>query len=112
MADDTGSPFAFWQTFWQNATPPALAPMLPPMTLEDVKRKISELKSVETWLNLNLQMVQSQLVVLEQQKLMHESMQEFSANLARSIESAKNEFARSSESSSDDSAAANPHASS
>ena len=49
---------------------------------EEVQKKISELQSVELWLSFNLQMVQSQLAVLEQQKLFFNSLNQMSENLS------------------------------
>ncbi len=81
------NPFAFWQNFWQNANP-QLTPFLPPMSLEEVNKKITELKSVEVWLNFNLQAVQTQLVGLEQQKLFFNSFSELAENIANASERA------------------------
>lgn len=75
------NPFALWQQFWQNANP-QMAPFLPPMSAEDVQKKINELQSVELWLSFNLQMVQSQLAVLEQQKLFFASLSQMGENLS------------------------------
>ena len=52
------------------------------MSAEEVQKKISELQSVELWLSFNLQMVQSQLAVLEQQKLFFNSLHQMSENLS------------------------------
>lgn len=75
MTPNDNNPFAFWQQFWQNSNP-QMAPFLPPMSLEEVNKKITELQSVEIWLNFNLQAVQSQLALLEQQKIFFETMAE------------------------------------
>ena len=81
MNTSDNNPFALWQQFWQNANP-QLAPFLPPMSAEKVQKKIAELQSVELWLSFNLQMVQSQLAVLEQQKLFFNSLNQMSENLS------------------------------
>ena len=83
MNTSDNNPFALWQQFWQNANP-QMAPFLPPMSAEEVQKKISELQSVELWLSFNLQMVQSQLAVLEQQKLFFNSLNQMSENLNNS----------------------------
>ncbi len=76
MTDNqNANPFAFWQQFWQSANP-QMAQFLPPATLEETERKITELKSVEMWLNFNLQVLQSQLLILEQQKNLFTQNQE------------------------------------
>ena len=83
MNTSDNNPFALWQQFWQNANP-QMAPFLPPMSAEEVQKKISELQSVELWLSFNLQMVQSQLAVLEQQKLFFNTLNQMSENLNNS----------------------------
>ena len=83
MNTSDNNPFALWQQFWQSANP-QMAPFLPPMSAEEVQKKISELQSVELWLSFNLQMVQSQLAVLEQQKLFFNSLNQMSENLNNS----------------------------
>ncbi len=75
MTPNDNNPFALWQQFWQSSNP-QMAAFMPPMTLEEVQKKITELQSVEIWLNFNLQAVQTQLMLLEQQKVFFESMQE------------------------------------
>ena len=67
------NPFTFWQQFWQTASPQAAA-FLPPMTLEEVNRKIGELRNVEVWLNFNLQAVRTQISILEQQAIFFSSL--------------------------------------
>lgn len=69
------NPLVFWQQFWQSANP-QMAQFLPPTTLEETEHKIAELKSVEMWLNFNLQVLQSQLLILEQQKNLFTQNQE------------------------------------
>ena len=83
MNTSDNNPFALWQQFWQNANP-QMAPLLPPMSAEEVQKKITELQSVELWLSFNLQMVQSQLAVLEQQKLFFNSLNQMSEHLNNS----------------------------
>ena len=83
MNPSENNPFALWQQFWQNANP-QMAPFLPPMSAEEVQKKKSELQSVELWLSFNLQIVQSQLAVLEQQKLFFNSHNQMSENLNNS----------------------------
>ncbi len=81
MNSSETNPFALWQQFWQNANP-QMAPFFFFLSAEEVQKKISELQSVELWLSFNLQMVQSQLAVLEQQKLFFNSLNQMSENLS------------------------------
>ncbi|MBO7081644.1 MAG: hypothetical protein J6V99_06390 [Neisseriaceae bacterium] len=64
---DATNPFTFWQQFWQTATP-QMAAFMPPTNLQEVEKKISELRNIEVWLNFNLQALRTQLTMLEQQR--------------------------------------------
>src|SRR3546814_1966658 len=43
-------------------------PMAPPMNLEDLERRIAELRSVENWLRMNLSMLSSTIQGMEVQR--------------------------------------------
>ena len=60
-------PFALFRQMMQSATPPGAQPFLPPMSVEEVERKIAELKVVETWLTMNLGALSMQLRMLSMQ---------------------------------------------
>ena len=61
-------PFALFRQMMQNATPPGAQAFLPPISEEEIERKISELRVVETWLTMNLGMLSMQVKTLEMQK--------------------------------------------
>lgn len=69
------NPFAAWQQLWQNSSATAL-PFMPPTSAEEAARKIAELDYIETWLQFQLQAVQSQKALLNQQKAFFETMQQ------------------------------------
>ncbi|MFC3531944.1 PhaM family polyhydroxyalkanoate granule multifunctional regulatory protein [Vogesella facilis] len=68
-------PFAMFRQLLQSATPPGAQPFLPPMTVEEVERKLAELRVVETWLTMNLGMLSMQIKTLEMQKAALAAMQ-------------------------------------
>lgn len=70
--NDQTNPFAAWQQLWQQAPVKAL-PFLPPASLDEVEKRLTDLASVEMWLAVQLQMVQTQKALLHQQKAFFES---------------------------------------
>ncbi len=69
MADDfsTKDAFDFFQKIW-NPLPFPMQAMMPPLKPEEVDKKINELKTVESWLTMNLGFVQMTIKTLELQK--------------------------------------------
>lgn len=61
-------PFALLRQMWQQATPAAAQPFLPPLTIEDIDRRVVELKVIEGWLTMNLGMLSMQIKTLEMQR--------------------------------------------
>ena len=57
---------------WAGLTGPgglaSSLPMAPPMNLEDLDRRIAELRSVENWLRMNLSMLSSTIQGMEVQR--------------------------------------------
>lgn len=70
--NEHSNPFAIWQQFWQQTSSHNL-PFLPPTSLAEVEKRLTELDSVEMWLNFQLQAVQAQKTLLAQQKILFES---------------------------------------
>ncbi|MVW78461.1 PhaM family polyhydroxyalkanoate granule multifunctional regulatory protein [Bordetella sp. 02P26C-1] len=74
--DLAGNPFLASMEMMRNAWagltgPGGLAqslPMAPPMNLEDLERRINELRSVESWLRMNLSMLSSAIQGMEVQR--------------------------------------------
>ncbi|MDO4693335.1 MAG: hypothetical protein Q4A62_01740 [Eikenella sp.] len=69
------NPFAAWQQLWQSNSAATL-PFMPPASAEEAARKIAELDYIETWLQFQLQAVQSQKALLGQQKAFFDTMQQ------------------------------------
>ena len=68
---ESNSPQAMFELFQKMANPfafPLQNFLMPSLSLEEVERKISELKSVQTWLQTNLGMLEVSIKALEYQK--------------------------------------------
>lgn len=57
-------------------------PMTPPMNLEDLERRIAELRSVESWLRMNLSMLTSTIQGLEVQRATIATLRSFVSGAA------------------------------
>lgn len=67
--------FEFMQKMWNPMGFPIPGMITPTMNVEDLEKKIAELKAVETWLTMNTGFVQMTIKTLEMQKAGLESMQ-------------------------------------
>jgi len=67
--------FEFMQKMWNPMGFPIPGMIAPTMSVEDLEKKIAELKAVETWLTMNTGFVQMTIKTLEMQKAGIESMQ-------------------------------------
>ena len=67
-----------WMEFMQKLWNPMSFPMpgmaMPTVNVEEVERKIAELKAVETWLTLQVGLLQMTVKTLEMQKAALESL--------------------------------------
>jgi hypothetical protein len=70
MAEDFSSKelFDFFQKMWNPTSFPIPGMFTPTMSVEEVEKKIAELKSVENWLKMNLSFLQMTIKTLEMQK--------------------------------------------
>jgi hypothetical protein len=59
-----------------------LMPMTPPMTLQDLERRIAELRTVESWLRMNLSMLSSTIQGLEVQRATIATLRSFVENVS------------------------------
>ena len=66
--------FEFMQKMWNPLSFPIPGMFTPTVNVEEIERKISELKTVETWLTMNLGFVQMTIKTLEMQKAALESI--------------------------------------
>lgn len=67
--------FEFMQKMWNPMGFPIPGMIAPTMNVEDLDKKIAELKAVETWLTMNTGFVQMTVKTLEMQRAGIESMQ-------------------------------------
>jgi hypothetical protein len=63
----------FMQKMWNPMSFPMPGMTMPTVNVEDVEKKIAELKAVETWLTMNVGFVQMTVKTLEMQKAALES---------------------------------------
>ena len=66
--------FEFMQKMWNPLSFPIPGMFTPTVNVEEIDKKISELKTVETWLTMNLGFVQMTIKTLEMQKAALESL--------------------------------------
>ena len=64
----------FMQRMWNPMSFPMPGMTMPTVNVEDVTKKIAELKAVETWLTMNVGFVQMTIKTLEMQKAALESL--------------------------------------
>ena len=67
--------FEFMQKMWNPMGFPIPGMIAPTMNVEDLDKKIAELKAVETWLTMNTGFVQKTIKTLEMQRAGLESLQ-------------------------------------
>ena len=68
MSDPLPDPFEFMKKLWNPMGLPMPGMVAPTLDLDAVEKKITDLKSVENWLNLNLNMLRLSIQGLEMQK--------------------------------------------
>lgn len=67
--------FELMQKMWNPMSFPVPGMFTPTVNIEDIDKKIAELKTVETWLTMNIGFVQMTIKTLEMQKTALESLQ-------------------------------------
>lgn len=93
MSDPLPDPFEFMKKLWNPMGLPMPGMVAPTLDLDAVEKKIADLKSVENWLNLNLNMLRLSIQGLEMQKntlAVMKAMQPAPADTA--VEASKNPF--------------------
>ena len=68
MSDPLPDPFEFMKKLWNPMGLPMPGMVAPTLDIDAVEKKIADLKSVETWLTLNLNMLRLSIQGLEMQK--------------------------------------------
>jgi len=66
--------FDFMQKMWNPMSFPLPGMITPTVNVEEIEKKIGELKTVETWLTMNTGIVQMTIKTLEMQKAALESL--------------------------------------
>ena len=72
-------------TQMQGMTIPGMPSMPPTMSIEDLDKRIQELKTVETWLNVNMQMLRNTIQALEVQRATIATLHSLSTTMANSM---------------------------
>ena len=80
--------FEFMQKMWNPMGFPIPGMIAPTMNVEDLDKKIAELKAVETWLTMNTGFVQMTIKTLEMQRAGLESLQAAGKAAADSVKKA------------------------
>ncbi len=78
MADEF-PPKDLWESFqkmWNPASYPLPGMFVPTMSVEEVDKRIVELKSVEGWLKMNLTFLQMSIKTLEMQRAALQAIQD------------------------------------
>jgi hypothetical protein len=77
MADETPpqDPFEMFRRLWGDLNVPIPGMAMPTFDPQEVEKRIADLRSVETWLNMNLNMVRFSIQGLEVQKAALQAMQ-------------------------------------
>ncbi len=71
--------FEFMQKAWNPLSFPLPGMITPTVNVEEIEKKIGELKTVETWLTMNAGFVQMTIKTLEMQKAALDSLRAASA---------------------------------
>ena len=76
MADSAPQdPFEMFRRLWGPLGVPLPGMAMPTLDPKEIEKRIADLKSVEAWLNMNLNMVRLSIQGLEMQKAALEAMQ-------------------------------------
>ena len=78
MSEDSSNKelWEFFQKMWNPLSFPIPGMFTPAMSVEEVDKKIAELKSVENWLKMNLGFLQMTVKTLEMQRSSLQILQE------------------------------------
>ena len=93
MAQSPGSPdpFEFLKSLWTPMGVPMPGMVTPTLDVAEIDKRITDLKSVENWLNLNLNVLRMTIQGLEMQKATLAAMQSGMADPARAMQGANPE---------------------
>lgn len=75
-SNDASDPMEFFRKMWNPMSFPLPGIFQPTMDADEVERKITELRAVENWLKVNLNMLQMTIQTLEMQKSALQAMKD------------------------------------
>lgn len=78
----TPDPFEFLKALWAPMGLPMPGLVTPTLDVADIEKRITELKSVESWLNLNLNVLRMTIQGLEMQKSTLDAVKGMQGNMA------------------------------
>lgn len=83
--------FEFVKNMWGGMKMPGM--VMPTMSVDDINKQISDLKAVESWLTLNMNMLRGTIQALEVQSATLATLQAMSANMNAMMQTNKSEAA-------------------
>lgn len=92
MSKPLPDPFEFMKALWNPMGLPMPGMVAPTLDMDAIEKKIADLKSVENWLNLNLNMLRLSIQGLEMQRSTLAAMQAMQPGTAQSTEPGKQPF--------------------
>jgi len=92
MADPQNppDPFEIFRKLWGPLGVPVPGMAMPTMDPKEIEKRITELKSVELWLNMNLNMLRAAIQGLEMQKTGLQQMQGVQEGMQQAMQQAMN----------------------
>jgi hypothetical protein len=76
MADTPSDPFEMFRRLWGPLGVPLPGMAMPTLDPKEVDKRITDLRSIEAWLNMNLNMVKFSIQGLELQRAALQAMQD------------------------------------
>jgi exonuclease VII small subunit len=83
-------PFEMFRRLWGPLGVPVPGMAMPTMDPQEIEKRITELKSVEMWLNMNLNMLRGAIQGLEMQKAGLQQMQGMQQGMQQAMQQAMN----------------------
>lgn len=90
MSDSASNndPFAFFKQFWKPVEQ-QMAGFMPPLSEEEIGRKLTELRTVEQWLQMQTAMLQMSIRALELQQSSVAALKRMEASMKEAADKAK-----------------------
>jgi hypothetical protein len=90
MADQTApqDPFEMFRRLWGPLGVPVPGMAMPTLDPQEIDKRIQELKSVEVWLSMNLNMLRTAIQALEMQKTGLQQMQGMQEGMKQAMQQA------------------------